>query len=53
MTVAELIDALRAYPSDAVVYIYDVTADYATGAFKVEESADAPNEEVYIAVEIT
>lgn len=48
MTVAELIQTLRTYPSDAVVHLYDRDRDVAYPLLEVTPSEDAPHEEVYL-----
>ncbi len=53
MTVAELIAALHAYPSDAVVYVYNRSDDDAQPLVAVTESQDAPEDEVYLDFEMS
>jgi hypothetical protein len=48
VTIAELIQTLRTYPSDAVVYVFDRGDDNAYPLIEVTPSEHAPNEEVYL-----
>ncbi len=48
MTVEELIKKLQGKPAGANVFIHDVEADYADLLLAVEDSEDAPEEEIYL-----
>jgi len=50
MTVRELIEELKKYPSDAIVHVYDISTDDVNMLDDVTKSDDAPEEEVYLEI---
>lgn len=53
MTVQELRDALAAYPPDAEVFVFNEREETVWPVKQVSPSDDAPNDEVYLDVNLT